>query len=162
MPGIREIRPAEYHLLEDFCYQLIFVPPGRDALSQDVIFDPSVHAYIKDFGKPDDLCLVAEHNGIIVGAAWSRILAEPGRQGFGYIDDKTPELAIAVLPEYRGKGIGTALLLTTLIDRLARRGYESLSLSVQKENPAAGLYRQLSGAWAGGKAHHRHPAGSRR
>jgi ribosomal protein S18 acetylase RimI-like enzyme len=161
VPGIREIRPAEYHLLEDFCYQLIFVPPGRDAPPRDVIFEPSVHVYIKDFGKADDFCLVAEQDGLVVGAAWSRILAEPGREGFGYVDDKTPELAIAVLPEYRGKGIGTALL-ATLIDGLARRGYESLSLSVQKENPAAGLYRQLGGAWAGGKAHHRHPAGSRR
>jgi GrpB-like predicted nucleotidyltransferase (UPF0157 family)/ribosomal protein S18 acetylase RimI-like enzyme len=139
---IREIRPVEYRLLTDFCYHAIFIPPGANAPSKEVLSEPSIHAYTEGFGKHNDICFVAEYDGLIVGAAWSRVFAESGKKGYGTIDDKTPELAISVLSGYRGRGIGTSLL-TTLIDELAKRGYKKLSLSAQKENPAVRLYRQL-------------------
>lgn len=68
--------------------------------------------------------------------------SEPGRRGYGNIDPYTPELAIAVLPEFRGRGVGAALL-NALFDRLAGQNYSRLSLSVQKDNPAFRLYRRV-------------------
>jgi GrpB-like predicted nucleotidyltransferase (UPF0157 family) len=85
---------------------------------------------------------VAEADGRVCGAAWSRILAGPDVRGYGNVDGRTPELAISVQPDCRGAGIGTALM-TSLFAELAGRGYERLSLSVQKENPAAKLYEWL-------------------
>jgi ribosomal protein S18 acetylase RimI-like enzyme len=72
-----------------------------------------------------------------VGAAWTRII-----QAYGHIDDETPELAISVLPEYRGRGIG-AMLMTRLFELLRERGYKRTSLSVQQENTAVKFYRKL-------------------
>jgi len=135
---VREISSAEYHLLEDFLYHALFLPPGIDPLPREVIYQPEIFIYIDGFGnKPGDCCMIAEADGKIAGAAWTRIIP-----AYGHIDDDTPELAIAVLPEYRGQGIGTALL-TRLFELLRGRGYKRTSLSVQKANPAARLYGRV-------------------
>lgn len=53
-----------------------------------------------------------------------------------------PELAAAVLPGHRGRGIGKALL--GALQREARhRGIDRLSLSVERDNPAIALYERL-------------------
>ena len=61
---------------------------------------------------------------------------------YGHIDEHTPSLAISLYPPFRGKGIGTRLMreMTSL---LRAKGYKQVSLSVQKANPAARLYRCL-------------------
>lgn len=51
-------------------------------------------------------------------------------------------LAMSVDPDYRGLGIGTALLRAHLT-ALQKRGYARVSLSVQKANAALRLYRRL-------------------
>jgi ribosomal protein S18 acetylase RimI-like enzyme len=134
---IRSISSSEYPILEEFLYHAIYLPSGMKPLPKDIIFKPEIYIYIKDFGSNDDICLVAEKNGIIVGAAWTRIIP-----AHGHLDDNTPELAISILPEHRNQGIGTKLL-TNLFDILRKQGYKQTSLSVQKENPAFRLYKRL-------------------
>ena len=134
---IREITPNEYPILETFLYEAIHIPPGKSPVPWEMIYLPEIFVYIKDFGKKDDMCLVAEHDSVIVGAAWTRIIP-----AYGHIDDQTPELAISILPEYRGQGVG-AELLSRLFDVLKERGYKQTSLSVQKTNPAFRLYQRI-------------------
>lgn len=81
--------------------------------------------------------MVAEQDGNIIGAAWTRVIP-----AYGHIDNETPELAISVLPEHRGQGVGT-MLIERLFELLRRRGYTRTSLSVQKNNPALRLYKRL-------------------
>jgi ribosomal protein S18 acetylase RimI-like enzyme len=134
---VREIKNTEIPLLADFLYYAIFVPPGVTPLPKETIYKPDIYIYIKDFGKPDDCAVVAEQGGVIVGSAWTRIIP-----AYGHINDETPELAISVLPKYRGQGIGT-LLLNGLFTSLRKRGYRKTSLSVQKANPAVRLYLRV-------------------
>jgi GNAT superfamily N-acetyltransferase len=75
-----------------------------------------------------------------VGAAWSR-LWRPDDRGYGYIDERTPELAIAVTAAYRGRGVGRRML-DALIHTVAK-SYAALSLSVRVDNPALRLYREV-------------------
>jgi ribosomal protein S18 acetylase RimI-like enzyme len=135
----KPIDAAEYGVLEDFLYEAIFIPDGTDPLPRDVIYAPTLHHYIKDFGKQGDVCYVCECGGRIVGAAWSRILDDTDNKGYGNVGAGIPELAISVLPESRGRGIGTELL-KRLHTALRELGYKRISLSVQKENPALRLY----------------------
>jgi ribosomal protein S18 acetylase RimI-like enzyme len=100
-----------------------------------------VAAYIEEWGKPDDVCLVAVKGQRLVGAVWTRIIAGEVR-GCGNIDAHTPEFSISVLPECRGRGIGE-LLMRQVLELLRERGYPQASLSVQNSNPALRLYERL-------------------
>ncbi len=65
------------------------------------------------------------------------------------MDEETPELAIAVVPSRRGRGIGEALL-EALCERARTDGYGALSLSVERENPAlVSFYEQHGFATVG-------------
>jgi ribosomal protein S18 acetylase RimI-like enzyme len=134
---IRPIAIADYPVLEDFLYHAIFLPVGVEPLPRAVIFTPEIHVYIKDFGGKDDCGVVAEQDGQIIGAAWTRIIP-----AYGHVDDETPELAISLLPAWRGQGIGSQLM-TALFALLRERRYRQTSLSVQKENPAVRFYKRL-------------------
>ncbi len=58
---------------------------------------------------------------------------------YGHIDDETPSLAISLYKEYRGFGIGSAMM-KEIIALLKTHGYSRVSLSVQKANYAAKMY----------------------
>ncbi len=135
---IREMRREEYPQLEDFLYAAIYVPEGQAIPPRSIIRHEALRLYVDAFGDmPDDYCLVAECSGRLLGAAWVRIMDD-----YGHLDDETPSLAIALRPEYRGKGIGTQLL-ENMLGLLKKHGYAKLSLSVQKANPAIRLYSRL-------------------
>ncbi|MEZ4868773.1 MAG: GNAT family N-acetyltransferase [Caldilineaceae bacterium] len=96
--------------------------------------------YVTHWGRTGDLGYVAEVAGQPVGAVWVRLFAGEDK-AYSPTDDVTPELAIAVLPEYIGQGIGTALM-ALLIDN-ARLRYPAVALNVRADNPALRLYRRL-------------------
>lgn len=84
-----------------------------------------------------DFALAAEIEGKIVGAVWARIIND-----YGHIDSQTPSLAISLYPEYRGYGIGTTMM-EEILALLKSHGYSRVSLSVQKANYAAQMYRKI-------------------
>lgn len=135
---IREIKPTEITFLGDMLYEAIFVPEGMEKLPQDIIKQPELYKYIKNFGRKGDLCLVALTDDHLAGAIWTRLFPADDR-GYGFVDEETPELSMALYAPYRGKGIGKQLL-QKMIEQLTRQGYRSVSLSVEKENYAYDLY----------------------
>lgn len=138
--GVRIGKMAEqdYGLLEDFLYEAVFVPEGIAPPTRSIVRRPELQVYIADFGKrPDDVALVAEVGAQAVGAVWARIMED-----YGHIDDRTPSLAIALYKDFRGTGIGTALM-KAMLRELERRGYGQTSLAVQKANYAVKMYRNI-------------------
>ena len=136
MTLIREMRADEYPLLDDFLYEAIFIPEGEEKPPRSIIEQPDLRVYVAGWGKPDDCAVVAEVDGKVIGAAWGRIMDD-----YGHVGDETPSIAIALYEEYRGCGIGTKLL-DALLQLLRTKGYELVSLSVQKENFAHKMYRK--------------------
>ncbi|MBD5484175.1 MAG: GNAT family N-acetyltransferase [Lachnospiraceae bacterium] len=135
---IRKIHQQEYPLLDDFLYEAIFIPDGVEPPPKTIINSPDLQVYVADFGESkDDLGLIAEAGGKIAGAVWVRIMND-----YGHIDNETPSLAISLYKEYRGCGIGTAMM-KEMLALLKAHGYKHVSLSVQKANYAARMYRKI-------------------
>ncbi len=135
---IRDIKETEYPILDDFLYNAIFIPKGVKPPEKSIINSPELQVYVENFGKyKSDLCLVAEIDGKVVGAVWGRIMND-----YGHIDDTTPSLAISLYKDYRGFGIGTELM-KSMLDLLKKKGYEKVSLAVQKANYAVKMYQNV-------------------
>lgn len=134
---IRPLSEGEDSLLQDFLYEAVYVPEGMSAPPRSIIDLPELKVYITDFGKKkEDMGLVAEVDGKVVGAVWVRIMND-----YGHIDNATPSFAISLYKDYRGFGIGTALM-KAMLRLLKGRGYKQASLAVQKANYAVSMYQK--------------------
>jgi len=128
--------------LWEMLYQAIYFSPGVPRPPQGIIPLLELARYVRNWGRGGDRGFLAVDPAREkpVGAAWIRLFAgdEPG---YAYVNDQTPELTVAVLPEYRRAGIGTRLLEDLLA--LASAYYPAISLSVDPGSPAVRLYRRL-------------------
>ncbi len=135
---IRPLYQEETFLLRDFLYEAIFIPKGMETPPREIINIPELRIYIENFGtKEDDFCLVADCEGKVIGAVWVRIMND-----YGHIDNQTPSLSISLYKEYRNRGIGSHLM-NEMIVLLKNKGYNYISLSVQKANYAVNMYLKL-------------------
>lgn len=134
---IRKLKQNETKILDTFLYEAIFIPDGVQAPPKDIIAHPDLQIYISDFGKQTDVCYVAEFDGKVVGAVWTRIIND-----YGHIDEETPSLSISLFKEYRNLGIGTQLM-RQILSTLKEQRYKQVSLSVQKANYAVRMYKKL-------------------
>ena len=135
---IRKLCSKEVDLLKDFLYEAIFIPEGVEPPERDIVERPELRIYYDDFGQgPADHCLLAEVDGRIIGAVWTRIMND-----YGHVDDETPSFAISLFSEYRSQGIGTRLM-KEMLSLLKDHGYRQASLAVQKANYAVRMYRNV-------------------
>ena len=137
--AIRQLSPSDQQFLREMLYQSLHVPEGSPPFPRDVIDRPEIAKYVSAWGRAGDMGFAAVdvESGEPIGAAWLRLLTGDER-GYGYVDDETPELGMAVLPEYRGRGVGSALLGHLLAAAVGV--YRSVCLSVSADNPAVRLY----------------------
>jgi len=72
--------------------KVIFIPERVEPSLKSIITDHELQVYVKVFGIPkDDFPLVAEAKNKIIGTVWVKIMND-----YGYIDSKTPSLAISL------------------------------------------------------------------
>lgn len=137
--SIRQITQDDVPFLWDMLYYAAHMFEDGITTSDPAKQDPHLNIYVNDWGRTGDFGFVAcdSHSSQKLGAAWLRLLTSD-KSHYGYYDDETPELAIAVLPEIAGQGIGSALL-SSLLDE-AKTKYPSIVLTVRNNNPAKNLY----------------------
>ena len=134
----RPLQPSETELLKTFIYEAIFIPEGVEPPPFDIIYRPEIALYYEGFGNGRaDNCIVAEVDGKVVGAVWTRIMND-----YGHVDDQTPSFAISLLKDFRNQGIGTELM-RRMLQLLKNQGYKQASLAVQKANYAVRMYKKV-------------------
>jgi ribosomal protein S18 acetylase RimI-like enzyme len=123
-------------------YEAVAWNPERQLPPYDALIEhPELARYHRDWGRPGDQGFLVEVSGARAGVAFYRLFSDADH-GHGYVDEATPELAVAVEPALRGRGIGSRLM-TELAQRARQAGFARLSLSVDTENPALQLYERL-------------------
>ncbi len=91
-----------------------------------------------------DVCLIAKVNGNTVGYILCRV--ERGFSSFGGLKwvTKGHIVSIAVLPQFRGMGIGTQLMKNAIKNLIERYNVHEIFLEVRVSNPAQHLYERLN------------------
>jgi ribosomal protein S18 acetylase RimI-like enzyme len=139
---IRELTEADLPFLREMLYAALAWRPDPELPPFEVVIDhPQVVIFHEAWGRAGDAGLVAEECGRRVGAVWWRYFTA-AEHGEGFVDEETPELAVAVVEDRRGRGVGRALM-EAMHELGRRRGVRRVSLSVESENPAKRLYASL-------------------
>ena len=147
--NLRPITPKDRDFLRQMLYLSVFVPPGAAPYDRSIVQLPEISKYIDGWGtKKDDFGIIACISDVPAGAVWARLFGESGK-GFGFVDDKTPELVIAIMEGFRNKGLGKMLMEQFFLMAI-ERGYRKVSLSVDKINPAFRFYQRLGFVTKGG------------
>jgi ribosomal protein S18 acetylase RimI-like enzyme len=142
---LRDARPEDLGLLIALLLEAVNWNPDRRPIApEELNATPQLQRYIEGWSRPGDhgvVALIGDERGHAAGAAWIRRFTA-GYPGFGFVNEQTPEMTLAVSPGYRRRGIGRALCLA-LLDRAQNSGLGQVSLSVERVNPAIALYRSL-------------------
>ena len=136
---IRPLTPADEPILWEMLYQALQTSEG--APPRDVVRQPEFARYAEGWGRPDDTGFIAydaKRMDELLGAVWLR-LAKARREASG-AEEPTPELAFAVRPGLRRRGIGAALL-TQLVK--ATPQHSVISIRAAANNPAVRLYERF-------------------
>ena len=84
---LRGMEVNEKDILRDFLYEAIFIPEGVKPPDRSIIEQPELRIYYEDFGTGRaDHCIVADDNGKVIGAVWTRIMNDYGPQIYGLLE----------------------------------------------------------------------------
>lgn len=140
-----QIKPlrAEYEaFMWELLYNAIFEARESSAPNRELKDLPDLKHYIEHWGeKPGDYGLIALDEGNQpLGAVWVRNFTEDD-PAWGFVDEQTPELNIALVPKARNQGVGTQLMMQMLGYLKGR--HQKVSLSVNPKNPSVRLYERF-------------------
>jgi len=134
---IRPLLASDQQSLWHWLHIALWDPPPAPLRPIEILQDPGVRLYVEGWGRPTDVGVVAVVDGQAAGACWMRLV--PDRQGLAYVDDDTPQLGIALTPEFQHRGLGKPMMKAALATAW-QHGYRKVSLTVHPENPARFMY----------------------
>ena len=137
----RPLLPQDQAFLWDVLHVALWDPPPAPLRPRGILAHPEVRIYAEGWGRAGDVGVVAlaGPGERPAGAAWMRLIADGA--GLAWVDERTPQLGIALLPAFQRQGHGEPLLRAALAAARAH-GYAQVSLTVHPENPAIALYEK--------------------
>ncbi len=129
---IRPLTEADEPILWEMLFQALHNADADAAPQRDIVNRPEFARYVEGWGREGDRGFVAHDSQTndLLGAAWFR---PPS-------GNATPELAFAVRPGHRRRGIGAALLTQWV---RANPEQSEISLRVPASHPAVRLYERF-------------------
>jgi ribosomal protein S18 acetylase RimI-like enzyme len=136
-----EITKKEEQFLKEMVFEALYVRVDQPPFEYSILEEPSIKKYYSNWNSSNDLGIILLLNGQRIGAGWHRLFTKEN-SGYGFVDEQTPELIIALRKQFHNQGLGTKLLLE-LFKKSKIAGFHQLSLSVDQESPALRLYQRL-------------------
>ena len=136
---IRPLTAADEPVLWDMVYQGVQSGQEKSAPSREVVRQPEIARYVEGWGRAGDAGFIAHdpEEGNPLGAVWlRRPIVAPGDEG----KEQVPELAFAVTPGHRRRGLGAALLTQWVT---ANPEQSIITLAVPATSPAVRLYERF-------------------
>lgn len=139
---IRDATEEDLPSIKRVLYEAVAWNPDRRLPPMEQTIEmPQLAIYHRGWGRPGDLAVVAELDDDVIGGALCRLFTAE-EHGYGFYDEDTPELGVAVWRGHRGQGIGTRLI-QELERRVIATGIGALSLSVESANRARNVYERM-------------------
>lgn len=136
MFNIRYLKEEENEFLKKMLYESIFIEKEKKPPMEVLLNADELKKYHQHWGRNGDKAFIAiDHHRTPVGAAWFRLYTNE-EKSYGFMDDQTPELGIAIEETVRNKGLGTQLM-KAIIEEAKKDEFKTLSLSVDKKNEHA-------------------------
>jgi ribosomal protein S18 acetylase RimI-like enzyme len=131
---IRQLTTEDEPILWEILYHGLSSSRKKQPPSREIVHRPEFARYVEGWGRAGDTGFVAHHekDGMLLGAVWLRKPIDK--------PEAPPELALAVKPEHRRHGIGTALL-TQLVR--ANPEQSTISLTFVAGKPVLRLYERF-------------------
>src|SRR3954470_16624690 len=136
---IRPLTQADQQILWDMLYQAL--KTSDTAPSREILQQPEYARYVEGWGREGDSGFVVSDKltGEVLGAVWLRV-PQADAAGQAAAGESIPELAFAVKPGQRKRGLGAALL-TQLVK--ANPHHSAISIRASANNPAVRLYERF-------------------
>ncbi|MCB9501154.1 MAG: GNAT family N-acetyltransferase [Deferribacteres bacterium] len=137
---LRSADSSDLPFIKAMLFEAIFWDPKmKRPDTKQFLSLPEIAKLLANWGKAGDYAVIADESGSPVGAGWFRLGTEE-EHSWGYVDEQTPELGLAVVSVWRSCGIGRKIL-QNLRESARQKGYKAISLSVAPENFALQLYQ---------------------
>jgi GNAT superfamily N-acetyltransferase len=137
MITFRPAGPDDASFLAEMLREAVNWRPGRSMSMAQIMAEPRLAHYVTGWPRPGDGGVIALADRQPIGAAWWRFFAEDD-PGYGFVAASVPELSMAVVAPWRGRGVGRALLREAIA--AAAPYCRQVSLSVERANRAQQLY----------------------
>jgi len=137
--SFRPLVAADQDRIWHWLHVALWDPPPAALRPIEVLQDPNVRIYAEEWGKPSDVGVVAQVDGVDAGACWVRLL--PADVGLAYVDERTPQLGISLDEPFQHRGFGAPLMMAALA-AVRHHGYARAALTVHPENPAIRMYER--------------------
>lgn len=136
-PSLYFLRSSEQKIATD----MLWYAMRLDETNKSLRDFPALSVYERFYGlSTKDLGLYSLVDNKISGAVWMRLL-KPEDAAMGYVDASTPVLNIAVIPEFRNKGIGFAMLSQLLQE--AGVVFEQVSISILQDSKSVKFFEKF-------------------
>jgi ribosomal protein S18 acetylase RimI-like enzyme len=135
----RPLGPRDQDRLWHWLHIALWDPPPAELRPVEVLQSAGVRIYAEDWGRATDVGVVAMVDERDIGACWMRLL--PEGVGLAYVDEQTPQLGVALEPEFQHMGYGGKLMRAALAAARSA-GHRQVSLTVHSANPAIALYER--------------------
>ena len=140
---IRNLRENEHNFFMKMLYESIYIEKEKKPPIDELLNTDELKKYHQNWGRKGDKALIAvDQTDTPVGAVWYRLFTSEDRS-YGYVNEDTPELGIAIEEAVRRNGLGNKLM-NSILEEAKNDGYKALSLSVDADNTVAmNLYLRL-------------------